>query len=268
MILNRIGDAFRAARKADRAAFIPYVTAGDPSLEHTVSLARALRRAGADILELGVPFSDPIADGAVIQRAAQRALARGVSLSAIFAYVGKLRARTEIPILLMGYWNSFLQHGREQTLRDAGSSGVDGFIIADLPPEAEPAFFAAANEQGLATVLLAAELTSEKRLKTILETSSGFLYYVPQAGITGQRLEIDAAVKQRIRDVRRRAQIPVCIGIGVKTGEEVRQLFSVADGVIVGTEIVGFIEKHLDEKDIARAVVVRVRSLLPEQGTY
>ncbi len=264
--MNRLVRVLDGLTSDNRKAFIAYLMAGDPDWDTLTDIILGLEEAGVTAVELGVPFSDPIADGAVIQRAAQRALARGVSLSAIFAYVGKLRARTEIPILLMGYWNSFLQHGREQTLRDAGSSGVDGFIIADLPPEAEPAFFAAANEQGLATVLLAAELTSEKRLKTILETSSGFLYYVPQAGITGQRLEIDAAVKQRIRDVRRRAQIPVCIGIGVKTGEEVRQLFSVADGVIVGTEIVGFIEKHLDEKDIARAVVVRVRSLLPDEG--
>lgn len=266
--MNRLVRVLDVLKSEKRKAFIAYLMAGDPDWDTLTDIILGLEEAGVTAVELGVPFSDPIADGAVIQRAAQRALARGVSLSAIFAYVGKLRARTEIPILLMGYWNNFLQHGREKTLRDAGSAGVDGFIIADLPPEAEPAFFAAANEQGLATVLLAAELTSEKRLKTILETSSGFLYYVPQSGITGQRLEIDAAVKQRIRDVRRRAQIPVCIGIGVKTGEEVRQLFSVADGVIVGTEIVGFIEKHRNEKDIARAVGVRVRSLLPEEGTY
>jgi tryptophan synthase alpha chain len=262
--VNRLVEALEKLKTDKKKAFIAYLMAGDPDWETLTDIILMLEEAGVTAVELGVPFSDPIADGPVIQRAAQRALARGVTLSAIFAFVEKLRARTQIPILLMGYYNNFLQHGREKTLRDAGRAGVDGFIIADLPPEAEPDFFAAARKRNLAAVLLAAELTSEPRLAAILKAGSGFLYYVPQAGITGQRLIIDETVRRRIREVRSRAGMPVCIGIGVKSGKDVRELCSVADGVIVGTEIVDFIEKHGDEKNIARDLAVRVRSLLPD----
>jgi tryptophan synthase alpha chain len=263
--VNRLVRVLDDLKRRQRKAFIAYLMAGDPDWETLADIILSLEEAGVSAIELGVPFSDPIADGPVIQRAAQRALSRGVSLAGIFACVGELRDRTQIPILLMGYWNVFLQFGRDRTLREAGRAGVDGLIIADLPPEAEPAFFRAAGEQGLATVLLAGELTTDERLKTILEACSGFLYYVPQSGITGQRLVIDGSVEQRIREVRRQARIPVCIGIGVKSGEDVRQLNAVADGVIVGTEIVGFIAAHRTEKDIARAVGDRVRALLPEE---
>jgi tryptophan synthase alpha chain len=244
-------------------AFVAYIMAGEPSWEAVGQIILELERVGVSAVELGVPFSDPIADGPVIQAAANRALARGVSLVQIFEQVSKLRRLTDLPLLLMGYWNVFLNYGRQQCLETARSAGVDGFIIADLPPEADPEFFRLAGQRELCTVLLASELTPELRLKRILATTSGFLYYVPRLGITGLELTVDQAVQKRIQLIRSLSEVPICIGIGVKTREDARKLTRHADGVIVGTRIVEFIHQHADQPDLPRATARLVSELMP-----
>jgi tryptophan synthase alpha chain len=199
----------------------------------------------------------------VIQAAANRALARDVNLGEIFHRVGEIRQQTDLPLLLMGYWNVFLQYGRERCLEAARSVGVDGFIIADLPPEADPDFFNLAREREICTVLLASELTTEDRLKRIFATTSGFLYYVPQLGITGLELKADEALERRLGQIRSLTDIPICIGIGVKTRSDIGKLTRCADGVIVGTRIVEFIHRHANQPDLPESTARFVSELIP-----
>ena len=261
--MNRLTQRMEQLKKQDRKAFVAYIMAGEPSWDALQDIICELERVGVGAVELGVPFSDPIADGPVIQAAANRALARGVSLSEIFERVSSLRKLTAVPILLMGYWNVFLQYGRKGCLEAARSAGVDGLIIPDLPPEADPEFFNLARKQELCTVLLASELTPPERLKRIVTSASGFLYYVPQLGITGLELTAGEAVENRIRLIRSLTDIPVCIGIGVKTREDARRLTRYADGVIVGTRIVEFIHRHAEQPDLPQATARFVAGLLP-----
>ena len=261
--MNRLTE--RLGKLKDRAgkAFIAYIMAGEPSWAATKEIVLALEQAGVSAVELGVPFSDPIADGPVIQAAGARALAQGVTLPQIFHQVEELRRDTQIPLLLMGYWNVFLQFGREATLQAARDSGVDGFIIADLPPEAEPVFFEQARAKDLCTVLLASSKSTEPRLQQIAGISTGFIYYVPQTGITGLTLSIGRSIRERLGRIRALSATPVCVGIGVKSREDVRQLFSLADGVIVGTRIVEFIEAHRDDPHLAKQTAALIKGLLP-----
>ena len=261
--MNRLKERMAQLREQGKKGFVAYLMAGEPSWEAMLEIICALEKIGVTAVELGVPFSDPIADGPVIQAAANRALARGVCLSEIFEHVSSLRRRTQLPLLLMGYWNVFLQYGRERCLETARSAGVDGFIIPDLPPESDPEFFQLARERDLCTVLLASELTPQDRLRRILDSASGFLYYVPQLGITGLELTVGEAVRNRIRLIRSLSDTPVCIGIGVKTREDALELTRYADGVIVGTRIVEFIHQHAGQPDIAQATARLVQGLLP-----
>jgi len=260
---NRLVRRFEKLASAGRKAFVAYLMAGEPTWEATLAIIRELERAGVAAIELGVPFSDPIADGPVIQAAGNRALAAGVTLRSIFEAVATLRKEAQIPILLMGYWNVFLKAGRTAVLEGASAAGVDGFIIPDLPLEADQAFYAEAHDRGLATVLLATELTRDARLREIAAASTGFIYYVPKLGITGLDLEVTAAIRERIRAIRGMTRTPVCVGIGVKTRRDVELLTEAADGVIVGTRIVDFIDQHRAEPALAALVGEMVRSLVP-----
>ncbi|MBN2552894.1 MAG: tryptophan synthase subunit alpha [Spirochaetales bacterium] len=261
--MNRLIRRMGELKKRGQKAFVAYIMAGEPTWEALREIILELESAGVSAVELGVPFSDPIADGPVIQAAANRALARGVSLAQIFEQVASLREQTDLPLLLMGYWNVFLQYGRKSCLQDARSAGVDGFIIADLPPEADPEFFRLAGQRDLCTVLLASETTPEDRLQLILSFASGFLYYVPQLGTTGLELKTDRALEKRIRLIRSMTDTPVCIGIGVKTREDACRLCGYADGVIVGTRIVEFIHRHADRPDLACETGRFVAGLIP-----
>ena len=261
--MNRLRQRMDQLKERGEKAFVAYIMAGEPSWDAVQEIICELERIGVTAVELGVPFSDPIADGPVIQAAATRALARGVSLSEIFERVSSLRGRTELPLLLMGYWNVFLQYGRQRCLEAAGSAGVDGFIIPDLPLAADPEFFDLARKQDLCTVLLASELTPEDRLRRILASTSGFLYYVPQLGITGLELTAPEAVENRIRLIRSLSDTPICIGIGVKTREDALELTRHADGVIVGTRIVEFIHRHAGQPDLPQATARMVAQLIP-----
>ena len=261
--MNRLLQRMKQLKDSDGKAFVAYIMAGEPSWDAVLDIVCELDRIGVTAVELGVPFSDPIADGPVIQAAANRALARGVSLSEIFERVSSLRERSNLPLLLMGYWNVFLQYGRQRCIERARSVGVDGFIIPDLPPEADPEFFDMARNQDLCTILLASELTPPERLKRILASVLGFLYYVPQLGITGLELSAGKAVENRIRMIRSLTDTPICIGIGVKTREDARRLTGYADGVIVGTRIVEFIHRHADQPDLPQATARFVAGLIP-----
>jgi len=261
--MNRLIRRMKKIKSGGNKAFVAYIMAGEPSWEALRNIILELERVGVSAVELGVPFSDPIADGPVIQAAANRALERGVTLSEIFHRIGAIREQTDLPILLMGYWNVFLKYGRERCIETAHRAGVDGFIIADLPPEADPDFFQAARDRDVCTVLLASEPTPEDRLKRIIAATSGFLYYVPQLGITGLELKAGEAVQQRIRLIRSLTDTPICIGIGVKNKEDAQRLDRYADGVIVGTRIVEFIHQQENQPDLAQRTARFVGELIP-----
>ena len=261
--MNRLAQRMDQLKKQGAKAFVAYIMAGEPSWDRAKSIICELERIGVSAVELGVPFSDPIADGPVIQAAANRALAAGVTLEQIFERVSELRKVTRMPILLMGYWNVFLQYGRQNCLEAARSAGVDGFIIPDLPLEADPDFFDLARSKELCTVLLASELTPEDRLQRIAAAASGFLYYVPQLGITGLELTAGRALEERIKLIHSLTDTPICIGIGVKTRKDVQTLTRWADGVIVGTRIVDFIHQNAERPDLPRATARFVAGLIP-----
>ncbi|MEJ2182998.1 MAG: tryptophan synthase subunit alpha [Nitrospirota bacterium] len=236
--MTRIGKTFKKLKRKGRKAFIPYIMAGDPSLERTGELIGLLERHGADIVELGVPFSDPLADGPVIQRAAERALKGGVSLRKVIRFVSDIRRKTQIPLVLMTYFNPVFRYGLEAFMRDASEAGVDGVIVPDLPPEEAGEYRKLARAHGVDTIFLVAPTSTEERRKKIARASSGFLYYVSITGITGARLALAGEAGESIRALREMSGKPVALGFGVSTPEEARQVAAMADGVIVGSAIV------------------------------
>ncbi len=236
--MNRIERVFRKLRKDDKKAFIPYVMAGDPSLERTRETVLLLEKCGADLIELGVPFTDPVADGPTIQRAAERALEAGVTLRKVVGLVKELRKETRIPLVLMTYYNPVFKYGLEDFVRDAVDSGVDGMIIPDLPPDEAGELLGLTNPDTLAIIFLVAPTTTGQRIRKIARASRGFIYYVSITGITGARLSPDASLKESIESVRRTARKPVAVGFGISTPEEAKRVSGFADGVIVGSAIV------------------------------
>jgi tryptophan synthase alpha chain len=235
--MNRIEKKFRQLKKEGKKAFIPYIMAGDPSLEETKSLFTLLEDCGADIIELGVPFSDPLADGPVIQRASERALSRGVTLRDVIAVVKDIRAFSDVPIALMTYYNPVFKYGEEDFLADAASYGVDGLIIPDLPPDEAGNIIRKSKEFGLSVIFLLAPTSTPERVKKVVKTSSGFIYYVSITGITGARLML-GGMKESIEGIRALTDKPVAVGFGVSTPEEAEAVSGLADGVIVGSAIV------------------------------
>ncbi len=236
--MERIAARFRALRERDERALIPFLTAGDPDLATTEALVLALAEAGADALELGVPFSDPIAEGPTIQRASERALAGGSSLRRILDLVKTLRPQVDIPLILMGYANPVYAFGETDFPEAARAAGVDGLIVADLPPEEGEALFDGLERHGVAPILLAAPTTTEARLARLAARTRGFLYYVSLTGVTGARDELPPELEAGVARVRRVSDVPVCVGFGVKTPEQVRAIARFADGVVVGSAFV------------------------------
>lgn len=239
---TRITAAFERLKALGKRAFIPYIMAGDPSLEKTAERVLLLERCGADIIELGVPFSDPLADGPTIQRAAARALTAGVSLSNVISLVRDLRKTTEVPIVLMTYYNPVFKYGEERFVADAVTAGVDGVIVPDLPPEEAKTFIAAARSgsqgRSLDTIFLVAPTTSEARMKRVAEEARGFVYYVSMTGTTGAALALDTAFTAHVAALRRITDKPVAVGFGVATTADARAVGEGADGVIVGSAVV------------------------------
>jgi tryptophan synthase alpha chain len=241
--MSRLAERFALLRARGEKALIPFVTAGDPDLATTEALVSALALAGADVIELGVPFSDPMAEGPTIQRSSERALKSGASLRKVLQLVGKLRARVDIPIVLMGYANNFLAMGEEEFAAAAASVGIDGLITVDLPPEEGEGLHAALRARGVDPILLAAPTTRPDRLAMLAKRTAGFLYFVSLTGTTGARREISETIEKEVRAVRAVSDIPVCVGFGVSTPEHAALIATFADGVVVGSALVDRIER-------------------------
>jgi len=246
--MNRLDARFAALKAEGRAAFVSFVTAGDPRPDISADILAGLPAAGADIIELGMPFSDPSADGPAIDRASQRAIAAGQKMAGTLDMVKTFRTQDDAtPIVLMGYFNPILAYGIDRFVADAKTAGVDGFILVDLPPEEDAELREPLQAAGLHLVRLATPTSDEKRLQLICAEASGFVYYVAVAGVTGQKSadanDIEAAVA-RIKAV---TDVPVCVGFGIKTPEAAAAVARVADGAVVGTAIVSVIEAHVEK---------------------
>ena len=251
--LTRIGRRFAELRRAGRSAFVGFVVAGDPSLERTVDLAQRLEDGGVDVLELGVPFSDPLADGPVIQRASQRALERGVTLPRILETVRRIRERSDLPLLLFGYLNPLLRMGLERFGAEAGSAGVDGVLVTDLPPEEAGEWLKVARARALDTVFLAAPTSPDDRLSSLAEVSRGFVYAVSRTGTTGERSDVSADAALLLGRLRAVTAEPLALGFGISTPAQVAQAAALADGVVVGSALVRVLEENR-EGDITEHV--------------
>lgn len=259
--MNRIEKKFKQLRREKKKAFVAFVTAGDPSLTTTYKLALEFSRLGVDILELGVPFSDPLADGPTIQAASQRALKNKVNLGDVFKLVRSLRQKTELPIALLTYYNIIYHFGLKDFVKKATLSGVDGVIVPDLPVEEAKDLIKAARKSKLATILLLAPTSNAQRIKNISSNSSGFIYYVSLTGTTGVRKSLPGELIKQVRRIKRITSKPVCVGFGVSNPRQARMIAQVADGVIVGSAIIKVIEKNLGRKDLVAKVANFTRRL-------
>jgi tryptophan synthase alpha chain len=259
--VTRLGEAFTRARREGRAAFVAYLTAGDPSSDETVAMAKALARAGADVLELGVPFSDPIADGPVLQRAASRAIEAGTTLERVFESARRIRAATDLSLVLFSYLNPVLRRGLPRAAREAAKAGFDGVLLTDLPPEEASEVQPVLREAGLDTVFLVSPTSPDARMAAAARLSSGFLYVVSRAGTTGAR---DAFPRDLPRTVRRAkahaGDLPIAIGFGIGTPEAAARAAALADGIVVGSALVRASERAGPRR--ADAVAELARSLI------
>ena len=259
--MNRIDTTFARLKANGEKALVAYIMAGDPSLRDTEELVPALERAGADLIELGVPFSDPIADGPVIQKAADRALRSGTTLRKILDVVVSLRARTQVPLVLMAYYNTIRAFGEAAFCRQASAAGVDGLIVPDMPPEEGDVLAAAGAETGIHVIFLLAPTSTPERRAMVARRSRGFVYYVSLTGITGKRVTDLDNVRRNVEKIRRVTSVPIAVGFGVQTTEDAARVSEVADGVIVGSAIVRTVEEHQHDKDLPDHVARFVRAL-------
>ena len=258
---TRISRLFERLRARGERALIAYLTAGDPSLERTVSLVEALERGGADLIELGVPFSDPIADGPVIQRACQRALQAGTSLARVFDVARRIRQRSEIPLLLFSYLNPVLRYGFEAAARDAVAAGVDGFLLTDLSVEEASAYTPILRSAGLDTVFLAAPTSTDARLRLVAQHCTGFVYLVSRTGVTGERDALSGQLEPLVQRLRRVTTLPLAVGFGIARPDQAAAAARLADGVVVGSAFVRLIEESEGCPDLERRLEEFARQL-------
>jgi len=251
---GRIGLKFARTRGNNQSALIPYIVAGDPDLERTQRLVLELEARGADLIELGVPFSDPMADGPANQRAAARGLASGATLPAILALVAELRKHTQIPIILFGYFNPVFRYGCERLCADANRAGVDGLLIVDLPPEEALELAVPARAEGLDIIYLLAPTTPLERSRMIASSATGFLYYVSVTGVTGARTTLASDLEQKVLAVKSITDLPIGVGFGISTAEQARAVARFADAVVVGSAISQLIELHAASEGLVAAV--------------
>ncbi len=261
--MTRIADTFTQLRARGEVGLIPFITAGDPDIETTFALVHEMARQGADIIELGVPFSDPMADGPTLQRAAERALQHGTSLAHVFELVRRLRRSLTIPILLFGYYNPIWRYGGERFAADARQAGVDGVLCVDLPPEEAEELKRETDRHDLDMIFLLAPTSSLDRAQRVLTRARGFIYYVAVTGVTGVRTTLPADLSDMVRRIRAISPVPVGVGFGISSSEHVVQVAGVADAAIVGSAISQVIEQSLGQPDL----VPRVGALVAELKT-
>jgi tryptophan synthase alpha chain len=246
--MDRIAQAFARTRREKRAAFVAYLCAGDPDFDTSLAACRAVLDAGADVLELGVPFSDPLADGLTNQLAAQRALDGGMTAARVFELVKRLREKSQVPIIFYTYYNLVFSNGVENYVRAAKEAGVDGLLTLDLPPEEADELLAACARHDLKTVFIVAPTTPASRLPRIGAAATGFIYYVSREGVTGVRDQVAANIPEAVARIRQHTSLPVAVGFGISTREQVKQVARVADGVVVGSALVNVIKDNLDNR--------------------
>jgi tryptophan synthase alpha chain len=246
--MDRIAQAFARARQEKRAAFVAYLCAGDPDFDTSLAACRAVIDAGADVLELGVPFSDPLADGLTNQLAAQRALESGMNAARVFELVRRIREKSQVPLIFYTYYNLVFSNGVENYVRTAKAAGVDGMLTLDLPPEEAGEVMDACRKHDLKTVFIVAPTTPAERLARIGAAATGFIYYVSREGVTGVREQMAANIPEAVARIRQHTALPVAVGFGISTPAQVREVARSADGVVVGSALVNVIKDNLDNR--------------------
>jgi len=259
--MKRIKRKFKELNRQGKKAFIAFITAGFPNLRITEKLILEFSKIGVDIVELGVPFSDPLADGPIIQESSQAALKKNVQLPNILKLVKRVRRQTDIPICLMTYFNPIFCFGEERFISKARASGVDGIIIPDLPPEEGASLIKGANKNGLDVICFLSPTSTLERVKYVSKISGGFIYYVSLTGVTGPRKSISGDLRQHIKVIKKHTKKPVCVGFGVSNPRQVREINRIADGVIVGSAIIKKIKDNIGRKDLAKRVGNFIRLL-------
>ncbi len=236
--MGRIESKFKQLKKSKKKAFIVFMTAGDPSLSLNEALIPEMEKAGVDLIELGIPFSDPVADGPVIQASSMRSLERGTNLKKVLDLVARVRQKTQIPIVFMTYLNPIWRYGFKKFMVDAKKCGVDGLIVPELPPDEEKEFAKQMNAGGLDLVYLLAPTSSDKRIRLISSKSKGFIYYVSVTGVTGAQTKLPGEIGAQVRRVKQKTKLPLCIGFGISNPEQASAMAKLGDGIIVGSAVV------------------------------
>ena len=258
---HRIKRRFRELRARGEAALIPFIVAGDPDLDTTRKLVIEAEARGADLIELGVPFSDPMADGPANQRALARGLGAGASIAAILSMVSELRTQSQIPLILFGYYNPIFHYGCERLCADAAKAGIDAILTVDLPPEEAGELRKPARANGLDLIYLLAPTTPLDRSRIVARSASGFLYYVSVTGVTGARTHLDSGIAEHMREIRSVTDLPIGVGFGISTPEQAAQVATMADAVVVGSAISLLIETHAQSGGVAQAVGALVAAM-------
>ena len=259
--MNSLEKKFNVLKREGKKILIVYITAGDPDIEKTKLLVQEIDKQGADAVELGIPFSDPAADGPTIQKACLRSLKKGVTLKKIISLVDDLRQYTQIPIILMGHYNPIYRYNPSCFIADSLKAGVNGLIVADLPPEEDSAFIKEAQAKGLATIFLLAPTSPIERIKFITKMSRGFIYYISLMGVTGVRNKLDSTIKEKVNRIRCVTDLPIIVGFGISNPNQARDVALYADGVIVGSAVVNLIEKYKDTSEMLLKVGEFIKKL-------
>ncbi|MEJ7710253.1 MAG: tryptophan synthase subunit alpha [Pyrinomonadaceae bacterium] len=261
--MNRIDTAFARLRSENRQGLIPFVTAGDPSLSATRDIVIELARIGATVIELGIPFSDPMADGPVIQRASERALCLDFGIAEVLDLVAEVRQVSEVPIVLFSYYNPVLQYGLRRLCAEGKTAGIDGVLITDLSPEESEELARNLAEHNLSLIFLVAPTSTDLRLKLVAERASGFIYAVSRAGVTGEQHQVSQEAEKLVRRLRKFTQLPIAVGFGISNAQQVSQVWDFADAAVVGSALVAEIERHAEDPELVKHTGAFASALLP-----
>jgi tryptophan synthase alpha chain len=262
IVMSRIKNTFNRLKKKNETALIPYIMAGDPDLATTRTLINEMEKAGCDIIELGAPFSDPLADGPTIQKAAIRSLKNHTSIADVLGLVADVRKTSSIPLILMTYYNLIFKYGEEHFVHDAVSAGLDGMILPDLPPEEAGTLIPLAKKEGLDSIFLLAPTSTDDRIKLVSKVSQGFIYYVSLTGVTGAKLASQNSIKDAVQKIKTVTDKPVAVGFGISTPDQAAQVaLSGADGVIVGSALVKVIEENIGNPELTTHAAAFVKAL-------